>query len=226
MKTRIIQTKIWTDNFFINLTPLEKLLFIYFITNDQVNIIHLYQCPINRIIADTGINRGIIEKVMVKFQEANKIFFYGGYVFLYNARKYETYSGELNERSKQRLLEELSSNVLEWYKKILDRGIDTPLKGSINHNTEISNKKSEISNKKYSTLKEIKEEEIKEIALKYKVPESFVMSKLDDLTNYCQSKNKRYSNYKATLMNWVKRDAIKIISSSKKNDRYTGAVKL
>ena len=79
---------------------------------------------------------------------------------------------------------------------------------------------------KFSSIKDLNNDVLEEIATKYKVPTAFVVSKLDDLTNYCQSKNKRYANYKAALMNWVKTDAIKIISLSKKNDKYTGAVKL
>jgi hypothetical protein len=297
MKTRIIQTKVWTDNFFINLSPQEKLLFIYFLTNDQVNIIHLYQCPINRVVADTSIDRSVIEKAMVKFSEAKKIFFYEGYVFLYNSYKYEDYKGSLNEKAKARLFSELSDNIKEWYlsiksgniikkaqlinkykkdnneylhrqvaEKILGRKLlenevvhhidknpannslsnlvvldkddhkalhkggfkgvlntlEDSLKGSINHKSEIINNKLEIRSNKYTNIKDLNDTVLQEIAVKYKVPLPFVMSKLDDMTNWLEAKGKRYKNYKSALMDWVKRDAIKIISSEKRNANKQG----
>jgi hypothetical protein len=161
------------------------------------------------VIADTGINKGIVEKAMVKFQEAKKIFFYEGYVFLYNASKYETYSGELNERSKERLLSELSNNVLDWYKRILDRGIDTPLKGTINHNTEIINKKSEIINKKGQTLRDktikyleaIPSTDIDYFLSWYKLDNKQLQTKASILADYCRMHNKGYHDPKAFLRN-------------------------
>lgn len=111
--------------------------------------------------------------------------------------------------------------------KVTNLGQKLPVQG---HTIDNIQKKITIDNiqkkRRFSKITEIDINIIKEISLKYKVPESFVMSKLDDLTNYCQAKNKRYANYKAALMNWVKQDAIKIISSVKRNDKYTGAVKL
>lgn len=70
----------------------------------------------------------------------------------------------------------------------------------------------EIIKKKTHTLDEVGDLEIEEIALKYSVPRSFVISKLDDLKNWHEknpAKNK-YTDYKAALRDWVKRDAMNI----------------
>jgi len=81
--------------------------------------------------------------------------------------------------------------------------------------------------KTYTSLKDLDNFALEEIAFKYKVPLSFVRSKLDDMTNWLGAKGRRYKNYKSALMNWVKQDAIKIISSQKKNEsRYVGATKV
>jgi transcriptional antiterminator len=64
--------------------------------------------------------------------------------------------------------------------------------------------------KKYSSLKDIQELDFEEIANDYKVPVSFVLSKLDDMQNWLEAKGKRYKNYKSALRNWVKKDAIQI----------------
>jgi len=73
----------------------------------------------------------------------------------------------------------------------------------------------ETIQKKYPSLKDIKEIDIKEIAKQYGVPENFVYSKLDDMTNWLEAKGKKYKNYKSALRNWVKKDAIERIDNAK-----------
>lgn len=57
---------------------------------------------------------------------------------------------------------------------------------------------------------ELTQADFEEISEKYKVPLSFVLSKWDDLLNYCHGNNKKYKDFKRTLSTWVKKDAIKI----------------
>ena len=54
------------------------------------------------------------------------------------------------------------------------------------------------------------EEEMQKIAEDYQVPLSFVLSKWDDLENWCAAGGKKYKDYLAALRNWVKKDAINI----------------
>lgn len=77
-----------------------------------------------------------------------------------------------------------------------------------------------IANRKKSSIKSITEEDCKQIAEKYQVPLSFVMSKLDDLENYCERTGRRYKNYVAALRNFVKQDAIKL-----RKEQLSGASK-
>lgn len=64
--------------------------------------------------------------------------------------------------------------------------------------------------KKYTSLAEIDSFTITEISGKYQVPESFVVSKLDDMTNWLGANGRRYKDYRLALMNWVKKDSLKI----------------
>ncbi len=147
MKTRIIHTKIWADSFFLELSYQERYLFVYYLTNPHVNIIHLYECPLAVISMETGLSINIINKAKVKFEKAGKIFFFKNHVYLKNAAKYETYTGEMNEKAKSKLFNELSKDVLDWYNKISDTSINTPLIPSITHNTEnITYKKEQEKN--------------------------------------------------------------------------------
>lgn len=127
MKTRILHTQFWKDEYIGTLTPSEKLLFLYFITNECVSIIHLYKISERQVLFDTGIDKATILKAKRKFVTDGKIFFYKDYVFLRNANRYERYIGEKNEAAKQREVANLSSDVLDWYNKLLDTPMDTPI---------------------------------------------------------------------------------------------------
>lgn len=59
--------------------------------------------------------------------------------------------------------------------------------------------------KKYTDIDEIGLAEMSEIAAKYRVSVTLVSGLLDEMTNWCEAKGKSYKNYKAALMNWVRR---------------------
>ena len=143
MKTRIIQTKIWIDSYFLELPHEERLLFLYYLTNSHVNIIHLYECPNTIASMETGLPIEIIIKAKIKFEDAKKVFFFKNYVYLKNASKYESYTGEMNEKAKGKLFNELATEVIDWYKAKSNTPINTPLTPSIIHNSKHKTYKSE-----------------------------------------------------------------------------------
>lgn len=76
-------------------------------------------------------------------------------------------------------------------------------------------KLSETSPKKYSSIKDISEEDIYEISEQYKVTVGFVNYSYERLKNYCSSHNKKYSNYKSALKQFVLSEAAKLSEKSK-----------
>lgn len=76
-----------------------------------------------------------------------------------------------------------------------------------------------IKHKKYSSIKDIKEEDILQISTKYHVSVGFVKLQLEKLRNYCKAKGRRYKNYKSALRNFVLGDMQRQIER-KQNDRY------
>lgn len=225
MKTRIIQTKFWADDYVSSLPTEGKLLFLYYLTNDKVNIIHCYECSDKYVIADTGINQKDLSLYKGKFQKDHKILFYKGYVKLLNANKYETYTGK-NDFAKARLLTEMAADVLDWYNNIFDTplygGMDGPSKGPINHKSETINHKSETTGVVKGPKKEkLENEDFQQIADDYHVPLSFVLSKWEDLENWCKAKGKTYKDYKAALRNWVKKDALSIRKEANGKSKIT-----
>lgn len=102
--------------------------------------------------------------------------------------------------------------------KLVPKKVHTKTNKTTNTKTTIQKKG------KYSQIENILEEDILEIADKYKVPDTFVQSKLDDLINWHEKKPHKnyYSNYKRALMDWVKRDALKIISKQQERNPRQG----
>lgn len=69
---------------------------------------------------------------------------------------------------------------------------------------------------KYSSIEDIKEEDLQELSEQYNAPLGFVKLKLETLKNYCESKGKTYKNYKSALRNFVLGDMQKEIQRPRK----------
>lgn len=151
MKARILHTKIWEDEFFSNLTTAEKLLFVYLLTNESVDIIDIYEITTRQIMFDTGLSDETIRTAKNKFSEAGKVLFNGNYVLLRNATRYQSFTGASNEVAKTKSFGNLPSEIQGWYIKIIGHPPYT-----LPTVTVISNKYSVISN----NTKEPKKEEV------------------------------------------------------------------
>lgn len=222
MTTRVVHSKLWKDEFFADLTASEKVAFLYFLTNERINVLHCYEVSSRELRFDTGLTDAQLHQAKEKFQQAGKMYFFNDWVFLKNASKYQKYEGETNDKAKEKIRETMNSETAHWFTQVSDTNFEpidtndesmyTPQRGSNNQQSVISNKKlqGESAERGISAASKPLEEAMQEIADFYQVPLSFVHSKWDDLENWCSSKGKRYKNYTSALRDWVKRDSIKI----------------
>ena len=125
-----------------------------------------------------------------------------------NYDKYQTKKNELTHKS---------TNKLTNNQPTTNQQLTTSNKyNKYNKDNKERNKKEILTlqtpTNKFDKLDTLSEVVLKEIADQYAVPISFVMSKLDDLTNWHDSNPQKnyYKNYLSALKNWVKRDSIKI----------------
>ena len=72
-KKRMIDTRFWDDNYIITLSPVEKLLFLYLITNPLTLICGVYEIAIRRIVFDTGISESEVLEKLEKFGRDGKV---------------------------------------------------------------------------------------------------------------------------------------------------------
>lgn len=66
--------------------------------------------------------------------------------------------------------------------------------------------------KKFTSLEDLIEEDLVEIAEDYHVPLNFVRLELEKMTNWLGASGKKYKDYKKALRNWVLKDAEKLAS--------------
>lgn len=85
---RQIHTKIWKDDWFIELEPVEKLFFVYLFSNDEAEISGIYKLPIRVMQNETGIDRVSIQAMLKKFEDQKKVVYRDGVVWVVNMQRY------------------------------------------------------------------------------------------------------------------------------------------
>ena len=96
-KLRSVNTSFWSDPFIEGLTPDEKLLFLYLITNEKTNMLGIYEVSLNKISFETGIIKSKITKAFERFEEAQKIRYEDNYVILLNYLKNQKFNTNMKK---------------------------------------------------------------------------------------------------------------------------------
>lgn len=167
MKTRIIHTKFWADSYIQSLKPTEKLLFIFLLSNESVNMVGAYEMNIGFMQYLTGINSSDIEKSLAKFQTDSKIIYLDNYVILLNHLKYQDYSkgSDKQKRAFEReknLLPDRISNLLDNRDNLTSSELVKDQSQTI-HKSKIKNQKLKIKNHKEGKIVKKEEEELKQV---------------------------------------------------------------
>jgi len=91
---RQIHTQIWRDNWFLDLEPDEKLLFIYLFSNDNSNLAGIYELHERIISLETGLEPKRIIEIVNKLEADGKVYYRDGVVWIVNMQKYHSNAGE------------------------------------------------------------------------------------------------------------------------------------
>jgi len=89
---RQIHTKIWKDHWFLDLSANDKLLFIYLFSNERACLAGIYELPIKVIAFETDLSREQIEHALARFEDAGKVFYREGIVWVVNLIQYNASS--------------------------------------------------------------------------------------------------------------------------------------
>ena len=148
MRTRIIWTKIWEDDWFQSLSDNAQKLFLYLLTNSRINMSGFYQISERVLLFDTRIKN--LDKV--KSELIPKVRFFEDWVYIVNAESYSGYRGSKNERVLEKEKNSIPLNIKNalFYEKEY-RVSDNNDSVSSKSDTTI-NHKSEIFISKYSSV--------------------------------------------------------------------------
>ncbi len=123
-KLRSVNTKFWDDPYIIDLDPIEKLLFLYFLTNPLTNLAGVYEISLKRIAFDTGIDKDMVLKIIDRFEVDGKMFFRDGFIILVNYQKNQKFTEpmKINVRN---TIAALPTEIREFYIKIAKQSKNT-----------------------------------------------------------------------------------------------------
>ena len=176
---RQIHTQIWRDNWFLDLEPDEKLLFIYLFSNDNSNLAGIYELHERIIQLETGLDRKRINEIITKLEGDGKVFYRDGVVWIVNMQKYHSNAGEKVRRNIELIIEGIPDcEVKEKY--CIYNGIETENTLSKIKNT-LSYSKSKSKSKLNSKSKTEEEEEAQP-----ETPEGGTVPYSDPLTSVCE----------------------------------------
>ena len=147
METRILHTKFWKDNYIEGLDHKGKLLFVYLLTNETVNICGIYEIGDKTIKYDLDFTQEELDSYKKKFQDDGKFSFHNGWVKIHKVDKYNTFSGPKNDIARKN---QLSRVPKELYS--MDTSIYTSMDTTLNHNHYLNTNHN--LNKGYQKLKD------------------------------------------------------------------------
>lgn len=116
-KQRYVNTRFWNDSYISQLDPIEKLLFIYFITNEHTNISGIYELPLKIIAVETGMDESMIKKILPRLSV--KIRYIDGYIVIKNFTKHQETG---SEKVKIGILNCLKDLNKKWLENVVNKG--------------------------------------------------------------------------------------------------------
>lgn len=138
MGEKTISDGFWRKDYIEDLNTDEKILFLYLLTNEYSNIIGIYELSTIFMELDTGIEKKEIYKILKRFQEDDKIYFFDNkWVGIKDIFEYtKKYAGVKIERGINKILKEIPSEIKE---KILGKNYEKNLPGKYNNRSRIRN---------------------------------------------------------------------------------------
>ncbi len=207
-KQRIVNTRFWDDDYTSNLDPIEKLLFLYFLTNTSTNICGVYEIPLKKVANETGLDKEMVIKIIKRFSKEKKILYQDGWVVIKNFIKHQNTKNPKILKGIQIELEnapEHIRNIAYIYP------MDSLSHSNSNLNTNLNtNSKEKVIVKKplkksYGELESVKLSDEEHAKLFDFLGENILNMLIFEMDTYIQSSGKNYKSHYAAILNWAKR---------------------
>lgn len=148
METRIVRTDFWEDDKIVSLNIDTKLLYLCLLTNPKIGQLRVYYMNDRSMSFLTGLSIEQLKKCKSDLELAQLAYFNNGYVCI-TGRAYveSTYSGGKNEVAKQKKINEIPKEDLEYFNTILDT-LSIPYRYTSDRDLNLNNKSEEDFEKK------------------------------------------------------------------------------
>ena len=124
-KSRSIQTKFWEDPWIEGLSPNEKLLYLYLLTNPQTNLLGIYEISLKRISYESGLTEQTVRNGFERFAKDSKAFYNGNFVIIPNFLKNQKLNANM-QINVEKIFNQLPKHIKN---SIIGNGSQTVLNG-------------------------------------------------------------------------------------------------
>ena len=228
-KLRSVSTAFWSDPFIEELTPSEKLLFLYLVTNEKTNMLGIYEASIKKISFETGINKETVTKALKGFESLNKVKYLNNYVILVNFMKHQNFNTNMKKsaidifnalpkdlKMGDLVLDRLKPSkafetLLNHYGMVRKVEVEVEVEDEVEYEIEVKGEEEKhplqifINNlPNVSKLKtQLTGTQCEELLTLYS--KDIIKSTLEAMENY-KDTPKKYTSVLLTLKKWIKRD--------------------
>lgn len=109
----MINSKFWSDSFVVDkLNPLDRYLFLYFLTNEKTNLAGVYEIPLRTIANETGLDKEEILRMLERL--VGKIEYKDGWVCLVNFVKHQNLNNKSIVKGIENELKEVPKDIISW----------------------------------------------------------------------------------------------------------------
>lgn len=179
-KSRMVDTRFWDDNYTSNLDPIEKLLFLYCLTNTHTNICWVYEIPLKSIASDTWIDKDMVLKIMTRFEKEWKIIYKDWWVAIRNFIKYQN---QWSPKVKAWIDKELEK-VPEWLNSLLQIPYTYPMDTLSHSNTNTNSNSNTNLNTNSNLTISSKEDTEKSVVIKKEYWDPIINLIIDTIKKY------------------------------------------
>jgi len=220
-KQRIIRDSFWTDTYIEKLTPDEKLLFIYLLTNPLCNVAGVYEIRAKRIGFETGYDVEVVETILKRFERDKKILRFEDWIVIVNHIKNQSLNPSIIQGC-ERIFKELPQGITQAVTGWVQTGLlnltllnltllnsttpKKPVRGLSQEIKVIEKEKLGGDNKQsYGEFQLVLLTDEEHQKLVDALNEQVVGQLIAELDTYMSSTGKKYKNHYATLQGWARR---------------------
>jgi len=206
-KLRSVNTQFWSDPWVEELSADEKLIYLYFITNEKTNMLGVYELSIRKISFETGIKKETIVKALKGFETINKVKYTKNFIVLLNFAKHQNYNPNMKKSAidvYNKLPNELKDSNEHIDKLDYVKGFERVLKGlGMVRKVEVETKvETKVEDKNKETKKQVYK------SFDHKLKENYSKEAIDNILESIENfnNNKKYKSLLITARNWLKRE--------------------